>query len=273
MQRYGGKYDNRIFMVSTQHRNTSKYPNPSSFTYELPIVLNNVGGISVRDYHFSREKLVNANNKTLSYIVDGTAGSVSIIVGNYATMQALLDELNARLTTLQVTFSIDTVTGKVKLAFSGVYVSNYIILQPSSLLTALGYVNGICLYRTSAPSGVTVTTYQTTALAENAYDIWRPSHLILQIKDVESILSENAATSRASAILFDADNTNYVGKQTVNAYMPLLQVVSRLKTLQINLLNMDGELYDLQNTDASFIIEFFCLPSETAIENFVKTNI
>lgn len=252
-------YEVRSFLVATQYRDKTRFPHPSSFNFDLPLVLNNVIGINFRDYHFGKETFINENNKMMELNIDGsTTANIVLTKGNYATITAFLEELNTQLFNYDVRFTIDEETGKVTLAFTETFAGNYVIFPYNNVLRNLGYNGSICLYTGSAPNVTTATLFANTATAENLYDIWKPAHMIVRITDVETILSNDPVTSRCTAVLFDTSSSTHASKQMVDTYIPLLQIQSRLQTLRIQLLNMDGDLYDTIQNDATFVIDLYC---------------
>ena len=250
------------FLVSTLQRDKTSYPNASDFVYSLPQTLHNVEGFSIRDYKFRQETLVNDNNKTWQlYIDDGRIdGNITLATGAYSNdITTLLSEINSALSVYDIQFVIDGTTGNVGLTFIGPFVQNYVIIYGNSLLRSLGYYGGIALYRSSPPTGLpnTVRNYHASAIAENAYDVWNSSNMVLRIQDVEAISSTDAITNRSSAILF-ACGDNYSVDQRHDYYTPLLQTQSRLQNLRIKLLNMYGDYYDTVKYEAAFLIRFYC---------------
>ena len=149
---------------------------------------------------------------------------------------------------------------KVSFTFTGGYVSEYFAIPSCKLLTLLGYSNGICLYRTgSAPSPLPSGTfgYETVAVATNAYRVVRDTDMVLRITDIEAVLSTDAVCHRATAVLLSSRSPqNFV--EHMPTQLPLLQIQHRLQQLRIQILNTDGDLYDLGEEDASFLIEFYC---------------
>lgn len=259
----------RTILVATSKRDKTKYPHPSDFTYELPITLNNVVGMAIRDYKFVNEALINENNKSLTINIDNGAvdGDITLDTGNYDNnISTLLSAINSKIAAYDIQFTLDQNVNRVTLAFTGSFVTSDVILSPSPILRILGYDGGVAMYRTTAPSLPSgVKSYLTTATAENKYDTWNLSELVLRITDVETILSNDAVTNRCTAVLFNTGSANFSTKQCLDHYIPLLQQQHRIQALRIKLLNMDGDLYDTINHDACFLIEFYCRPG--SIEN------
>ena len=164
-------------------------------------------------------------------------------------------------------FSIDAPTGKVKVAYTG---SSYVVIKSSSVLRIIGFDNdtSLCLYAAGhAPSPVpnNTATYLANVVAPNMYDCYNLSEMIIRIKDVEAILSNDAVTDRSTAVLFNNNSNIYTVKQCTDHYIPLLQPQSRLQSLKIQLLNMEGDLYDTVNNEAVFLMEFYCLPKNDGV--------
>lgn len=262
MQR-GGCNIVRTFLVSSDQRDKTKYPHPSEFSYELPITISNVVGMSVRDFQFKRETLVNENNRYLSIYADDGAvdGTVTLTSGDFDfNLTTLLAEVNDKIRPYDIQFSLDENVNRIVLTFSGNFVDSYITIQPNSILRALGFSSGICLYRTTPPVNLAsnITAFQTSAVADKAYDIWISSNLVMRITDVECIMSNDSTTNRSSAILFTDISNTYTVMQNADYYYPLLQIQHRLKTLRFKLLNMEGDLYDTVNHGAVFLLDFYC---------------
>lgn len=254
----------RNFYVSSALRDKVKYPHPSSFTYTLPATLTNVRGVAVRTYKFGKERLVNENNKRVRIVIDGNAvdGYITLTTGDFGNdINNLLSEMNSKLVAYGIQFSVDENTGRVTLVFTDNFVQSYVSLSESTLFKTLGFeFDGMLLYRNGAtlPAQVPGKAYNTIATAENPYDVYNVSDVVLRINDVEAIMSEDAITNRSTMILFSDKDPNYTLRDTCSTYYPLLQVQHRLKALQITLLNLKGDLYDAWNSDVSFMIEFHC---------------
>ena len=262
------KLDNcivRSFVISTEHRDKTLYPNPSDFTYQLPVTLTNVQGVAVRGFKFGNETLVNQNNKTLTIYGDNGVidGTIDVPTGDYSNdINSLLAAINTLLAPYQVQFSLDTNTQLVQLTFTGNTVSSYIGIQYNGLLKLLGYDTSIVLYRTSAPSQSQITNatmYQTTAGAANAYDTYKTkSVMVVRITDIEALLSNDTTTNRATAVLFNTADAIGSSVQQCQCGMPLLQIQARLQALRIRLLNMDGDFFDTVNNEAVIVLDLYC---------------
>lgn len=258
----------RTFLVATSKRDTTRYPHPSDFTYDLPIPLHNVVGVAVRDYKFGNELLVNENNKTLDLIINGVSTSVSIAIGNYNNnITDLYAALNTAFAGKNIVFSLDTATNKTKITYSG---SNYIVIKANAILRILGFADGktvgVCLYSSSISAPTVsdpVVKAASSIIAAQPYDVYNLSEMVVRITDVETILSNDAVTNRSTAVLFsNTGSASYTVKQCLDHYIPLLQQQSRLQSLRIKLFNLDGDLYDTINNEAVFLLEFYCLPRE-----------
>jgi len=259
----------RTFLIATGKRDKKLYPNSSSFTYDLPLVLHNVVGIAVRDFKFANESLINENNKTLSMVAGSVSSSVVLTTGTFNNnINDVITELNSKLTsTYKLTFSIDPSTGRVKVVYTG---TSYVIIKTSPILRILGFDDGVslCLYVAGqAPSPVPGGTaiYLANVVAPNAHDCYNLSEMVIRIKDVETIFSNDAVTDRCTAVLFNSNSSVYTIKQCTDHFIPLLQPQSRLQSLKIQLLNMEGDLYDTVNNEAVFLLEFYCLPKNDGI--------
>lgn len=257
----------RTFVVATERRDKTLYPHPSDFTYQLPATLTNVVGVSIRDFKFGNETLINQNNKTITIYGDAGAidGSLVMTPGDYSNdVTLLLAHVNSLFSPYGVQFSIDNTTQKVQFTFTGTGVTNYLMIQYGPLLRILGYDSSILIYRTTPPalSSTGVQMFQTTASASRAYDTYNnKSEMVVRITDVEALLSNDSITNRCTAILFNT--TDAAGKtirQCQDHFTPLLQSQARLQALRIKLLNMEGDLFDTINNEAVLIIEFYCLP-------------
>lgn len=254
----------RNIYVSTRQRDIVKYPSASDFTIELPITLKNVHGVVIRNFKYTPEPLVHNNNRTFTFVANsGTvSGSLSLTKGDYGQdITTLLAEINSYLNAYDVQFSIDTTTQKVQLSFAGSFVTNYFAIPYCPLLQLLGYRTGVCLYRTGlAPATLPNTTigYDTVAVATNNYRTVNDTDMIIRITDVEAIFSQDATANRATAILMSSRSPLNVTEVLPNDYYQLMQVQHRLQQLRIKILNSSGTSYDLQDEDASFLIQFYC---------------
>jgi hypothetical protein len=251
----------KTFYISSGLRDKRKYPNGSDFTYELPATLNHVVGISIRDYKFSPESLINNANNTFQIFIDNGSTNVikTLAVGNYNnSISDLIIAINVLLSTYQIAFSLNTSTNLVELTFTGPFVTDYVYLPASPILRFLGFPDGIVLYRSAVPTPSPPSPlFQTMAVASQAYDVYIMSDMVVRITDLETIQSTDAITNRSTAVLFNSQ-PNYVVKQCLDHYIPLLQIQSRLQALKIKLLNIEGDYYDTVNNDAAFILEVYC---------------
>lgn len=250
----------RSIYVSTEARDKLKYPHPSQFTYELPVPLKNVFGVRVRHYKYPKETLVNENNRRIKVVTPSINGTIVLRKGDY-DITPLLTEINSKLQLYGVEFSIDDDVGRVVLTFTDDFV-DYVTLEKSTILKALGYDNNICLCRpgVSPPGSYGGTVYETSAVAESRFDVSAISDMVLRITDLETIMSNDSITNRATMILYSNMDTNFVmlpcDSQTA---LMLLQKQHRLQSLRITLLNTLGELYDIVGSEATFLIEIYCL--------------
>lgn len=256
----------RYMFVSTGHRDTSKYPSASEFTIEIPLVIKNVYAVAIRNYKYTPEKLINTNTSTFEFSANTGAvtGTLRIDTGDYNnSIDDLLFALNTVLAAYDVQFSIDAVTQKVQFTFAGSYVSDYFAIPSCKILTILGFPNGILLYRTgSAPMSLpsNVDGYDTIALASSAYRMYNDTDMIIRITDVEAIMSSHTASNRATAVIMSSRVPNSIVESTPYHPLPLLQIQHRIQQLRIKIVNSDGDLYDLGEEDASFLLEFHCQP-------------
>lgn len=257
----------RNIFVSTKHRDVAKYPSASDFTVEIPLMVKNVYAVTVRNFKYTPEKVINNNNASFSFTANsGTAsGTLAIEKGDYNnSIDDILFALNNVLAAYDVQFSLDPATQKVRLTFAGSFVTNYFAIPACKLLTLLGFPSGICLYRTgSAPSPLPSDTfgYDTVAVAASQYREYNDTDLILRITDVEAILSSDLVSNRATAIIMSSRSPQSIVENSAWDALPLLQIQHRIQQLRIKIVNSDGDLYDLGDENASFLIEFHCQPS------------
>lgn len=254
----------RNFFVSTSHREVSRYPSASDFTVEIPIMVKNVHAVSVRNFKYTPEKLINNNNSTFTFIANtgSVSGELRMEKGDYNNdIDDFIFALNSILAPYDVQFSIDPTTQKVQFTFAGSYVTDFFAIPACKILTILGFPSGICLYRTgSAPASLpsNTTGYDTVALATSMPRVYNNTDLILRITDVEAIMSSHIASNRATAIIMSSRVPNSIVESTPYNPLPLLQIQHRIQQLRIKIVNSDGDLYDLGDEDASFLIEFHC---------------
>lgn len=254
----------RNMFVSTRHRDVAKYPNAADFTVEIPLMVKNVQAVVVRNFKYTPEKVINNNNHTFAFSANtgATTGELTVENGDYNnSINDILYALNSVLAAYDVQFSLNVATQKVQFTFAGSYVTDYFAIPACKVLTLLGFPSGICLYRTgSAPSPVPVGTigYDTIAVATAPYRVYNDTDLILRITDVETILSSHIASNRATAVIMSSRVPNNVVENTPFGPYPLLQVQHRIQQLRMKIVNSDGDLYDLGDDDASFLIEFHC---------------
>lgn len=252
--------------LSTRHRDINLYPSPSSFTIDLPATLNNVYGVRIRNYKYVAETLINNNTNTFSFSANGgsVSGTITLNKGDYGqNITTLLTEINNNLLTYGVAFTIDSASGNVQFGFSSAYVTDYFTISPCRLLNILGFPTGIWLYRAgNAPSitiiPIQVSAFNTTALATNTYKDSNYTDMIIKIVDLEAIQSFDSVCNRATAILMSSRTPQNVLTKNTNQMFKLLQQQHRLQRLRINILNSDGDPYDLNEEDASFMFEFYC---------------
>ena len=143
-------------------------------------------------------------------------------------------------------------------------VQQYIAIYACSALKALGFLQGVILKRpgaTMTPVSGDFDTFTSSGTASLPFIIQPSSDMVLRITDIETIISNDASTNRASMILY-SDQDAYTMNPNIDAFVPLLQTQHRLQTLRIQLQNTRGELYDTDNYDASFILQFYCVPED-----------
>lgn len=279
MSSKGGK-DNQVvrsFIVSTDFRDINRYPSPADFVYDLPVTLTNVEGVSIRDYKFRKEAIVNRNNNviTITGKRNGSAVSktITLNLGDFGNnidtiITDITNKLAAAPAMTYVTFARDTTLDKISITATLTTAGDYIIIT-SPFLDTLGFnQEGVCLYYGSAPTPtnakLTYYNVQTTptVYAVANYDVWNTSDLVVRITDVEALLAPHPVVNRSTAVLFSGGDSNTSSKQCLDHYMPLLQPQSRLQRLAIKLVNMNGAPYDTAN--AVFLVRFYCRDSASS---------
>lgn len=252
--------------LSTRHRDTTLYPSPSSFVIDLPATLNNVYGVRIRNFKYVPEPLINNNTNTFSFTANGGSVSANITLtkGDYnQDITTLLAEINNHLLPYGVQFTINAPTGNVQFGFSSGYVTDYFTIPQCRLLNILGFPAGIWLYRAgNAPSQNILpsqtTPYNTVAIASNTYQELNYTDMIIRVVDLEAIQSFDSVCNRATAILMSSRSSQSVLSKNTNQMFRLLQQQHRLQRLRITILNSYGDLYDLDQEEASFMFEFYC---------------
>lgn len=254
--------------VSTRHRDPVQYPSASSFTIDLPHVLMNIHSLRVRSFKYIPECVININNQNMPVAGNGGQlnGAVQIPTGDYNNdIEDILEAINAYLGAYDVAFVVDPATLLVQLTFNGPFVTDYFSIAYCPLLKLLGYDNGIFIYRTGhtpTPTSIPNTSvgYNTVATAARPYRVVNDTDMILRIVGLEAISSTDPVSNRASAILMSTRTplTSALSFIQQDAAYPLLQVQHRIQTLRVTILNSNGDFYDLNQSDASFILEFHC---------------
>lgn len=255
----------RSMYITTAHRDKARFPSASHFTLDIPLVVKNVHAVAVRNYKFTPERVVSANNRELRLSVDGAAAvTVRIPVGDYDRSQAtLLAALNTALQAHDVQVAIDAASERVQLSISGPGVVGYFSIAPCDMLQLLGYTRGVCVYRAgAAPASLPAGTlgYEAVAQASAPFYVARNSDLVVRITDIEAVLACDSVANRATAVLVAPSGAQNSGDTTATlpGALPLLQVQHRIQQLRVQLLNVQGQPYDLGGDDASFLLEFHC---------------
>lgn len=252
----------RTIFLSVSHRDAQIYPSSSDFAVDLPTTINHVQGVAVRNFKYTPEPLINANNNVFSFVVDGsTTGTLRLSKGDYnQSITELLAEINNLLNAYDVHFMVNPDTQKIDFTFAGSYATTYFAIPSCKLLKVLGFANGICLHRSgatfSAPAGT--VQYENSAAATSTFKIVNDTDMIIRITDIEAMQSVNSVCNRATAILLSSRSPQSVVEQVQYMYSPLLQSQQRVQRLRVKILNTDGDLYDLNDEDASFTIDFYC---------------
>lgn len=260
----------KSFFISTSTRDRTRYPNSSSFAFDLPYTIKNVVGFGVRNYKFRKEMFVNSKNNAITYAIDGGSSvTVTLAKGDYASIGDFLTELNTKMASTGIQFVLGG-DGHVRVQYISLVpspsnaVQQYIILYACAALEAIGFSQGVVLNRpgsTFTPASSDFDTFTSSGTAVFPYIIQPSSDMVLRITDIETIISNDANTNRASMILY-SDQDAYTMNPNLEPFVPLLQTQHRLQTLRIQLLNMKGEFYDTENHDVSFILQFYCVPEE-----------
>lgn len=260
-----GSNNIKNIFVSTKHRDRTKYPSAADFVVDIPVV-KQVTAVSVKNFKYTPEKLVNNNNNQVAFQLSRSGvtitGVVYIPLGDYnGSITDLIAAINDQLDAYDVQFAVDAVSQRIQFTFAGPYVTEYFSIANCRLLNLLGYASGICLYRTGqAPSPLPSNTdgYDTIAIATSKYKTHNDTDLILRIADLEAILSSNSVCDRATAIIMSSRDQYSVVENTQYHILPLLQIQHRLQQLRVQIYNSDGDFYDLDDEDASFMLEFHC---------------
>lgn len=252
------KTDDIIYNVyfSSEDRDRIKYPSPSSFVIDLPYTLTQIHGLSISHFKFVPEKLINYNNNTFTFTVTGNTtirGKITIATGSYnSSIVNLLAEINTQLLPYNVHFTIDETTNYVTAVIQeGSFNTTHFTINPCIILNILGFTKYTPLLLTSS----------STTVATNSYNMINDTTLILQIADLNTICSVNHYAHRATAVLFCANCKDTKIEQSSKDYTALSQIQYRLKQLNVNILNVYGNPYDLTEHNASFMIKFYCTPA------------
>lgn len=252
----------RNVFLSTAHRDTSIFPSASTFTVFLPATLNNIFGVRVRTYKYTPEPLINANSKSIPYLSSSGAGTLTLATGDHnQSLPSLISAVNTLLSSHNVRFVINS-AGFASLEFIGTS-SNFFVIYKCRLLQLLGFTNGIWLYRTGHAPGstsvpVNATTYETQAIGTVLPTAVNNTDLILQITNLEAILSSDGVCNRATAILVSSRTPAAVSQTCEDGVNYLLQVQHRLQQLRVSILDSNGDPYDFGTDNASFMLEFYC---------------
>jgi len=241
---------------SSEDRDITKYESPSHFAFDLPDTLTQIHGISISHFKFVPEKLINNINNSFKFTVIGNStisGTIFISIGDYNTeISHLLAAINIELLPYNVHFTLDStnknkVTGIIQ---NGAFATNSIKIEPCRILQILGF----------GKQEITITT-STPAVAIISPNMINDTSLILQIKDINIISSPNEYAHRSSAVLFCSNCKESKIEQTSKDYAELSQIQYRLQRLHVNIVNVYGDMYDLTEHNASFIIHFYCQPA------------
>lgn len=250
--------------LSTRHRDPVQYQSASSFTVDLPNVLTNIHSLRVRNFKYIPECVINANNQYMPIAANGGAmsGTIQVPPGDYnQNIADILGIINSYLTAYDVAFVVEPLTQLVQLTFNGPFVTDFFAIANCPLLKLLGFDNGIFLYRSGhSPSVIPSMSlgYNTVAYANRAYKVVNDTDLILRIVGLEAISSIDSVSNRATAVLMSTRTPFAIPYTQQEAVYPLLQVQHRIQVLRVTILNSNGDFYDLNQSDASFIIEFHC---------------
>ena len=263
----------RNVYLSTRLRDQTKFPSASDFIVDLPITLKQVHAIRIRNFKYTPEPVINSNNNTFDYSFSSTtgngSGTITIPKGDYdQDISQILGVVNGYLNQYDVQFTLNPTTQFAQLVFAQPSGTNTFQMPYCGLLKLLGYANGIYLYRSGSPPSqaslpIPMIAYRSTSAATNAYSAVNDTDLILRIYDLEAIFSTDSVCHRATAVLMsNRSNKGYAYYLQEWPY-PLLQIQHRIQTLRVSILNSDGDPYDLNDGDASFMIEFHCYPESS----------
>lgn len=253
----------RTFVVATGKRDKVKYPNPSDFVYELPIVLSGVYSVGIRDYSFGKETLINEVSRLLPLSWPGGSATLQVALGDHSnSITTLLTAINAAIDTAgyNIEFALNTALDRVVFRFkaTGTLPGSPITIAPCALLRILGFTStSIGLPSASIAIYSGGVGGPATATAPEVYDVFNLGEMVIRIAEMEALLSNDPITNRSTAILFSCDSGNTL-KQGQDRQIQLLQKQNRLQRLHIRLLNMEGDYYDTVNNEAIFILEVLC---------------
>jgi hypothetical protein len=225
--------------------------------------MTNVVGVAFRDFKFGNEDLINESNKTVAINVNGSDTTVTLTTGSYNNdITQLLTMLNNAFSPYHLEF---TKPSTKIVATITQHSTNFIKIAKSPLLRILGYDPdiGLCVYRAGqAPSQTpNMEQVQSPATAPMNFDVYNLSEMVVRIRELETLMSNDIVTDRSTAVLFNGSMQGYTTKQSADHFIPLLQVQHRLQSLHIQLLNMEGDLYDTFNNEVVFLLEIY---SQTA---------
>lgn len=251
---------------STNQRDATRYPSASSFTLDLPDTIKKVAAVRVRNFKYTPESLVNANNRSVTVIVGSAAHTVTIPQGDYGqSIATFLTTVNGLLATYGIVFTVDANTNLTTLGFTTVSGASRVVqILYCGLLKILGFTTGVCVYTGPAPAksslGPNVIFTGSSTVGSLPCAVINNTDLVLRITGLEAISSVDNTCDRATAVLMSTRVPLGTVYNLQEKPLPLLQVQHRLQVLRVQILNTVGDPYDLTTGGgASFLLELHCL--------------
>lgn len=246
------------YVIDSRDRNLHYYKNPNKYEIKLSEDIHDVQSVELISFDVPFTKyLINEQNNSFYYFVGTTEFSFNIPVGDYASVDKIVEALNAECIDLVFTFieinskiTVKTTSENTTLSCRGPNErkNNYEGLSPT--------------YRAPLMKLLGLEYDNKTLVKDVAYEfpykvnLRNDKYIIMDLGQAKVNVSENNPTNKSFAIIKKDELENkFIETNYKKNFNP---PINSLTTLSLSFKDYDGNLYDFQNQDHMIELLFCC---------------
>jgi hypothetical protein len=247
------------YIIDSRDRNLHYFKSPNKYDIKLSEDVHDVQSVELISFDVPFTKyFIDQNNNTFKLKVGLTYASFKIPVGDYATGDLIVDELNK--TSSQVVFSYNKINNKISiknnsgtsatLSCRGPSERKNDYMEPSPTYTnQLMRIVGLDFDDHEVGANETFEFPYKVNLRHDKY-------IVMNLGQANVNVSENNSTNKSFAIIKTDELENKFIESNYKKYFN--PPVNSLTTLSLSFNDYDGNLYDFQNQDHMIELLFCC---------------